>query len=163
MEDDLMRRIDSYEDQMRGVITIELPSGRRVAVDEEAYREIGMAGVAHLMGEAATDARLSVYQGDSLVGTLPALFDPAFVVSRSCFYDARRGDFLRSERGWEAHRSLGKGDLSATPGFQWADDPRKADRDVEADRELAMQALKSLSAKRPTSPAPGLDRKHLDR
>lgn len=142
-----MKRIDSIEDRMRGIVTYELGDGRRIALDECAVRNYGAATlIREYVGEdAIPKGRSSVFQRGNLVGTVPATFDPLSMRSRSFMYDVRPGDFVRSERGWEASKMLGPGDLSAVPGFIWADDPGRAERDVEEDRQITLRALASVS------------------
>lgn len=139
-----MRRIDSHEDQMNDIVRFEFTDGRYIAVSGHFYRRYGMDGVAEEARrsgvELPTDP-VPVYWIDKKVGTLPPNIDPSAAPSRSFFYTPRPGDWTRTERGWEVHKSLGPGDLSAVPGFCWADDPTRAHKDVEDDRRTVLAAL----------------------
>jgi hypothetical protein len=112
-----MRKIDSFEDQMRGVITYELDNGQRVVLDERAARKYGAATLLREYGCDIDDTLLPVMQSGQMVGRLPASFDPATATSKSTLYDFRQGDFTRDGDKWIASKMLGYGDLMAVPGF----------------------------------------------
>lgn len=115
-----MRRIESIEDQWRGVVTYEMPDGTRLRVEEKMVRERGLAQIMRDHGFTAPAGRVDVYQDDRRVGTLPADFDPLSARSRSALYCVRPGDFRREDDRWVASRSLGPGDLDAVVGFSRA-------------------------------------------
>ena len=117
-----MRRLDSIEDEMRGVVTFDLENGRYLTVPAREIAEYGTEAVfrAHGCHDAiANKERISVFRRDKKIGTVPCDFDPLTIRSNSFLYAPRGGDFRRSERGWEADKSLGPGDLEAVAGFVW--------------------------------------------
>ena len=116
-----MRRIDSIEDQMKGVVTYELANGQRVAMDANVAREFGAGAILRDMGlgDQVPTERVVVTQHGRKVGTVPGDFDPLAIKSKDYFYDPRPGDFVRECDAWVAGRKLGPGDLEAVPGFSW--------------------------------------------
>lgn len=127
-----MRRIESINDHMRGVVTFELENGERLCVDERAVRELGLQRLLRRYGYGEDaqmpDKRISVWQAGREIGTLPEWFDPLFAESDSWLYEPRAGDFKRTDVGWEADRMLGPGDLDAVRDFRWADEAYEAGR-----------------------------------
>jgi hypothetical protein len=116
-----MRRLDSNDDLMNGVVTYEFGDGHRICLDERAVREYGAETIIRDMGYGyfLETKRLPVMQNGKQVGTLPPNFDALMVRSRSPFYDVRPGDFIRQGDVWTASKMLGRGDLEAVPGFVW--------------------------------------------
>jgi hypothetical protein len=122
-----MRRIESIEDDMNGVVRYQLTNGRYVMLDARAVRNYGAAELIRSMGYGALlpTERVRVHERGMTrttrgpcIGTVPADFDPAFVKSRSAFYDPRPGDFVRDGDVWIVNPMLGPGDLQAIPGFR---------------------------------------------
>lgn len=113
-----MRKLESIEDRMNGMVTYELDDGKRLRVDARLVQKIGIAAILREYGYEAPTERLPVYQRGRKVGTVPADFDPEFIKSRSFFYEPRPGDFKREGDGWVAEKMLGPGDLDAVPGFR---------------------------------------------
>jgi hypothetical protein len=136
-----MRLVDDIPGRMHGIATYELPNGKYIRFDERALKLYGLAAMLEAAGEEVPTGRVPVYQSGKQVGTAPAIFDPTTTVARSFFYDMRPGDFVRDGDGWTANPMLGPGDLSAVPGFQWSDDPLRAERDMEEDRTILREAL----------------------
>ncbi len=116
-----MRRIDSIEDQMEGVVTYELGNGRRVRMDARIAREYGPGEILREMGlgDQVPTEHIVVTQHGRKIGTVPGDFDPFTIKSKNYFYDPRPGDFRRDGDVWIASRMLGPGDLEAVPGFVW--------------------------------------------
>lgn len=114
-----MRKIQSFADDARGVVTYELLDGRRVQLDIRQVQEYGAFAILKSMGlgKLLPTEPLPVFQCGRQVGTLPPEFDPDNVRSLSPWYDPRPGDFLLEEDHWVANRMLGFGDLAAIPGF----------------------------------------------
>lgn len=114
-----MRRIQSNEDDLRGVVTYELEGGKRVCLDARAVREHGAAAILRGAGYAPLlpTERLPVYQGGYRIGTLPPDFDPTCIKSNSFLYEPRPGDFRRAGDKWIAANTLGPGDFECIPGF----------------------------------------------
>lgn len=116
-----MKRIESIEDQMNGVVTYELSNGKRlriakVALEYSSPAEIlRRAGYGHLI----PTERVPVMWAGRKAGTLPGDFDPVFIKSKTWLYDPRPGDFVREGEVWVASNKLGPGDLEAVPGFVW--------------------------------------------
>lgn len=117
-----MKLLESIEDQMRGVVTYELSDGRRVCFDARTVQKHGLANLMRAEGleDFLLTERLAVMLHGERVGTLPPDFDPNNVQSRSFMYDPRPGDFRREGDAWVAAKTLGRGDLEAIPGFQYA-------------------------------------------
>lgn len=115
-----MKKLDSYEDDRKGVVTYEFENGQRVTLDKSAVREYGISEVLRGMGLGRwLPTKRSVVMQDGLrVGTVPPDFDPTNINSKSVLYDARPGDFRREGDRWIASKSLGLGDLGAIPGFK---------------------------------------------
>jgi hypothetical protein len=113
-----MRRIENMEDYLDHVVTYELPDGRGLRVDRTAVERRGIREIAKAYGVEMPTERVPVFHHGERVGTVPAEFDPAFIKSKSFFYDPRPGDFTRTAEGWQAHKSLGPGDIASVPGFQ---------------------------------------------
>lgn len=116
-----MRRLESIDDEMRGLVTYELTDGRRVCVSERDVRERGAMAV---LGAAGVDisaelpsGRQKVTQSGVVIGTLPADFDPT-LIRPGLMYDPRPGDLFRGDNGWIASPSLGGGDMEYIPGFR---------------------------------------------
>lgn len=115
-----MRRIESHEDAMKGIVRYRLDDGRMVCFDADIVREIGLTAAMRYAGvevEAPTK-RLPVVQRGREIGTMPPDFDPDFIRSRSWLYEPRPGDFRREGDKWVANQMLGPGDFEAIPGFQ---------------------------------------------
>jgi hypothetical protein len=114
-----MRRIESIEDEMRGVVTFEVePRGERVCVSARAYAEMGLAGLKSYLRIAPSTERLPVHQSGRKIGTMAPDFDPLAVRSTSFLYDPRPGDFVLRDGVWIAAPQLGPGDLESVPGFE---------------------------------------------
>ena len=115
-----MKRLESIEDQMRGVATYEFADGRRIQLDAMAVREHGAANVLRGIGYGnfVPTGRLTVMQDGQRIGSVPADFDPTTIKSRSALYDVRHGDFRRDGKVWIVSSSLGFGDLQAVPDLQ---------------------------------------------
>lgn len=61
---------------------------------------------------------VEVRQSGKLMGYLPGSFSPALGRTTSFLYDMRPGDLVDRGGLWDAHQSLGFGDLLAIEGFQ---------------------------------------------
>ena len=122
-----MKRLDSNDDLMRGVVTYEFANGQRICLNERDVRKYGAETMLRESGYAdlLETKRLPVMWCGKQVGTLPPNFDPRAAKSRSSFYDFRPGDFIRDGDVWTASKSLGPGDLEAVPGFMW-DEARRS-------------------------------------
>lgn len=114
-----MRRIESIEDEMKGVVTYELGNGQFVCLGRLDVQEYGAANMLREMGygHLLPTERAAVIQDGKHVGTVPPDFDPLAIKSKSFFYDPRPGDFRREGDAWVANRTLGPGDLECVPGF----------------------------------------------
>ena len=112
-----MRRIENFEDELNRMVTYELPDGRRLRVDRGAVERHGIRKIAKIYGVEMSTERIPVFHWGERVGTVPAEFDPAFIKSKSFFYDPRSGDFTRTNEGWVADKMLEPGDIAAVPGF----------------------------------------------
>jgi hypothetical protein len=116
-----MRRLESEEDRMRGVVTYEFGNGTRVCLDARDVRRHGVSALVqgseweHLL----PTERKEVMHDGRLVGSVPADFDPQNIRSTSLMYEPRPGDFKHGEGCWIADRTLGLGDLDAVAGFRW--------------------------------------------
>lgn len=106
------------QDDMDRAVTYEWPDGRRLRCDRRAVEKHGIEAIAKMYGMEVPTDRIPVFHHGERVGTVPATFDPGMIKSKSFFYDPRPGDFTRTEEGWQAHKSLGPGDIAAVPGFQ---------------------------------------------
>lgn len=115
-----MRRIESIEDQMNGVVTYELGDGKRARFDARVVAEYGIAHLLRHCGyaHAVPTERLPVMQDGLRLGTMAPDFDPLAIKSRSFLYDPRPGDFRREGDVWIASPTLGPGDFDLIPGFQ---------------------------------------------
>jgi hypothetical protein len=115
-----MKRIESPEDFMRGIVRYELEGGRMICLNAHDVREYGAKALLEAEGLISPDEgkRLPVIWHGQQVGTMPAGFDPFFAKSKSFLYDPRPGDFRRDGDTWVASRTLGPGDLEAVPGFE---------------------------------------------
>lgn len=129
-----MRRIESIEDAMKGVVRYELTGGRYVQLDVRAIREVGAAELIRGMGfgDLLPTDRVRVHKPGktrttrgACIGTVPPDFEPAFMKSRSPWYDPRPGDFVRDGDVWIVSRTLGPGDLEAIPGFIYERDDKR--------------------------------------
>lgn len=118
-----MRRIESPEDMMRGTLTYEVSEGRFITVDARLVQKHGLQEVLSCYGIKAAEGRLPVFQRGVEVGSVPADFEPCAVKPTTFLYDVRPGDFKRTDKGWEACRTLGPGDLDAIPEFQRKEQP----------------------------------------
>lgn len=139
----MMRKIDSIEDDMRGRVTYDLGNGKWITLDARTVREHGLKEVLKYAGVDLPTGRLPVFQGGLEIGSVPVLFEPLAIQSKSFLYDARPGDFKRIDRGWEASKYLGPGDLEAVPGFEWndADRRRQQSANEEDERQMLMSIL----------------------
>jgi hypothetical protein len=109
-----MRRIGDTEDNRRnGTVTYELPDGRRLDVDRKTVERYGIRLIAQQHGIEMPTERVPVFHHGERVGTVPA-----FIKSKSFFYDPRPGDFTRTGDGWVVDKMMGPGDVAAVPGFQ---------------------------------------------
>jgi hypothetical protein len=115
-----MKRIESIEDEMRGVATYEFPSGQRVCFDKRMVEALGLheALKREGLGDKVPTERVPVMQYGRRVGTMPPDFDPLFAKSRSFLYDYRPGDLRREGEVWIANRTLGASDLDLLVGFE---------------------------------------------
>lgn len=114
-----MKRLESIEDEMRGVVTYELPNGRYATFDARAVRDYGVTALmrAHDLEQFIPSERLPVFQYGRRVGTMAPDFDPVSARSKSFLYDVRPGDFRREGDSWVVGRSLGASDLDCVEGF----------------------------------------------
>lgn len=113
-----MKRIESIEDQMRGIVTYEASNGQRIRMDAQMAREFGPAELMRSAGLPVPTERLPVIHHGQRVGTMAPEFDPDFIKSLNYFYDPRPGDFRREGDTWVAARTLGPGDIDAVSGFK---------------------------------------------
>lgn len=115
-----MRRLESIEDQRKGVVTYELKGGMRICLDASAVREHGAAEIIRSMGHSdlLPTERAPVMQYGRRIGTLPPDFDPGNIKSRSFLYDPRPGDFRREGDVWIVGRTMGASDIDMVPGFR---------------------------------------------
>lgn len=114
-----MRRLESIDDEMKGVVTYELSDGSRMRLDRHAVEMHGASELLRAAGKGhfIPTERLPVIHHGRTVGTVPGDFDPANIKSNNYFYDPRPGDFKREGDTWLAARNLGPGDLDAVAGF----------------------------------------------
>lgn len=114
-----MRRIESTENDMKGIVTFEFEDGRRIDFDKEALRAAGLANLMRRsgLGHLLPTERLPVFHHGQRVGTMAPDFDPTLVTSNNYFYNPRPGDFRREGDTWIAAKSLGPGDVGAVVGF----------------------------------------------
>lgn len=112
-----MRRLESIEDEIKGIATYEFGDGRRIQLDANAVKEFGAAAMLRRMGygDLVPTGRVTVLQDGLRVGTVPADFDPSNIKTRTMLYDPRPGDFRREGKVWIASSALGLGDLQAVP------------------------------------------------
>jgi hypothetical protein len=114
-----MRRLENgIENYRNRTVTYELPDGRRLDVDRDAVERYGIREIAKAHGVEMPTERVPVFHHGERVGTVPAEFDPAFIKSKSLFYDPRPGDFTRTAEGWVVDKMMGPGDVASVPGFQ---------------------------------------------
>lgn len=120
-----MRRMESIEDQMNGVVTFELSNGQRYRCSATVVEEMGAANVLRAagFGHLLPTERVAVMWAGRKSGTLPPDFDPMGIKSKTWLYDPRPGDFTREGDTWVASPKLGPGDLEAVPGFVWDREP----------------------------------------
>lgn len=120
-----MRRMESIEDQMNGVVTFELSNGQSFRCSKMVVDDVGgaellrRAGLGHLI---PTERAVVMWAGRK-AGTLPPNFDPMGIKSKNWLYDPRPGDFIREGDHWVASSKLGPGDLESVPGFRWEREP----------------------------------------
>lgn len=114
-----MRRIETAEDQMTGAVTYDLGDKRFIKFSARDVRKYGVEEMLRHMGygDKMPTGRVNVMQRGRLVGTVPAMFDPARIKSASFLYDPRPGDFVMVGDHWEASKMLGPGDLESVSGF----------------------------------------------
>lgn len=136
-----MRRLDDLGDRLNGYVTYEMSDGRLARFDERQVQKHGIEALLAEAGIKIPTGRVPVRQSGRVVGSVALTFDPSSAKSHSFFYDLRPGDFVRDDEGWAASRMLGPGDLSAVPSFQWDDDPQRAERDMEEDRDVLREVL----------------------
>jgi hypothetical protein len=117
-----MRKIESISDDAKGVMTYELDDGRWITLDAREVAAIGLWPLLRRAGVESTSERQPVFQDGRKIGTVPGDFEPLAIRSKHWLYEPRRGDFTRSDRGWEANGMLGPGDLDAVSGFVWDQD-----------------------------------------
>lgn len=113
-----MRRIENIADEMRGQVTYEIRPGAYITVDARLIREHGLERVLEAYGVKVPEGRIPVFQRGKEIGSVPATFDPIAIKPTTFLYDVRPGDFRRTDKGWEASKTLGPGDLDAIPEFQ---------------------------------------------
>lgn len=113
-----MRLKDTEENFRNCTATYELPDGRRLDVDRRVVERYGIREIAKQYGVEMPTERVPVFHHGERVGTVPAEFDPAFIKSKSFFYDPRPGDFTRTSEGWQVSHTMGPGDVASVPGFQ---------------------------------------------
>jgi hypothetical protein len=115
-----MKRIESIEDRMKGVVTYELPDGRMARFDARAVEEHGIAKLmrAYDMGHLLPTERLPVIHHGRRVGTMAPDFDPNNIKTPGFLYQPRLGDFTRVDDAWIACRTLGIGDIEMVDGFE---------------------------------------------
>lgn len=116
---DEMIKLESIEDDMKGVVTYELRGGLRVTLSVQAVRECGAAEIIRSMGhgDLLPTERVPVMQHGRRIGTLPPDFDPSNIKSNSFLYDPRPGDFVREGDVWIVGRTMGASDPDMVPGF----------------------------------------------
>lgn len=114
-----MKRIESHADDMREIVTYELPDGRCCTFDARAVREYGIAKLMEAEGLAQfiPTERLPVIQYGRRIGTMPADFDPVSARSASMMYDVRPGDFRREGDTWVVAKNMGASDVDCVIGF----------------------------------------------
>lgn len=114
-----MKRIESIEDEMPGVVTYKLPDGRHWRFDARAVREYGIAELLRAEGleQFIPTERIPVIQYGKRIGTMAPDFDPASARSTSPWYDVRPGDFRRDGNAWVVGRTLGASDVDCVAGF----------------------------------------------
>ncbi len=110
--------IDTDTCRMTGDVTVYLSDGR--ACKFLSY-DIHKRPLETLMEHAGlvtkpTD-RVDVMQYGRKVGELPSFWTPAMARSTSPMYDYRDGDLTLVDGKWEAHSSVGGGDLDLLIGF----------------------------------------------
>jgi hypothetical protein len=128
-----MIRIESWEDERRGVVTYDLGNGQCICSDKRALDDLGIYEILrryNLAHHMPTERR-EVWQDGRKIGTLPPDFDPYRAKTRSPLYHVRQGDFVFDGEKWRANPMLGAGDLAAIPGFQACDGFPTVDIDAE--------------------------------
>jgi hypothetical protein len=131
--------IDSVEDQMRDVVTVEDvrsdgSRGTRICLAGSAVRAYGLVGCLKRAGFEVPTERQTVKQYGQSIGTVPGSFEPMDIRSTSFWYEPRDGDFKWDGSAWIAADSLGPGDFEAVPGFVW-------DRDRDTRRMAETEGL----------------------
>lgn len=115
-----MRTLDSIEDQMRDVVTVEFHDGTLIRLSAKHVRMDGLANVLRQagLGDKLPTKKLPVFHCGEMVGMMHPDFDPCRVETKTLLmYDPRHGDFVRDGDRWIAHKSLGPGDIAAVPHF----------------------------------------------
>jgi len=143
-----MKRLPiTYEDARDHVVRYQHRTGdefRVFSVDRRIAEELSLEEIAKMFGveyEPPT-GRKDVRKGRSgrKIGTVPAAFDPALIKSTSFFYSPRAHDWTDRGDHWEAHYTLGPGDLEAVPGFVW--DRSESHNAAHQQNETALDAEK---------------------
>ena len=80
-----MKRIESIEDDAKGVVTYEFSDGRRLTLAVDYVRGVGIAEAARQagLGHLVPTERVSVMQAGRIIGTLSPDFDSTFIRSMS--------------------------------------------------------------------------------
>jgi hypothetical protein len=114
-----VKRLESIEDKMRGIVTYELSDGRWARFDAREVRDRGIAALmrAYDLEQFIPTERLPVIQYGRRIGTMPPDFDPVSARSTSLMYDVRPGDFRREADTWVASETLGASDVDCVAGF----------------------------------------------
>lgn len=120
-----MRRIESFENDMKRIETWELPDCRMITFSSDMVDDLGIQECLRREGLDVEVERVPVHQGGVHIGSVPGTFDPRRIRSTSFLYDPRPGDFIRRHDRWDADRMLGPGDFECIPGFVWDREARK--------------------------------------
>lgn len=115
-----MKRLESLEDEIKGIVTYELPDGRHVCFEARSVREHGISVMMRANGleQFIPTERIPVFQYGHHIGTMAPDFDPASVRSNSFLYDPRPSDFRREGDTWVACNALSVGDIDCVVGFK---------------------------------------------
>lgn len=116
-----MKRIEHPADLSDRKVTYELSDGTFIRFDQDMISKYGVEELLRYMGKEhlISKERIDVFQHGKKIGTVPASFDPRSIKQTSFFHDPRPDDFVFEHGKWFASRTLGPGDLDATPGFEW--------------------------------------------